>query len=164
MGYKRTNVNDIINIASEEFAMKEIVCVTNKGKEIKLRIQPKLNDTKILELVASLVERSDYFAKNNLQFEDLYNSYFLLIKYFTDLKFNTYKSIKKQLEYELTAIKAIMDLGIFDQIMNNFDIDTMNKIQEALSKQNKAMQVIANNQLKQIIDDEKQIEEELKDE
>ena len=110
------------------------------------------------------MERSDYFAKNNLQFEDLYNSYFLLIKYFTDLKFNTYKSIKKQLEYELTAIKAIMDLGIFDQIMNNFDIDTMNKIQEALSKQNKAMQVIANNQLKQIIDDEKQIEEELKDE
>jgi len=164
MSYKRTNMNDIINIANEEFAMREIVCITNNGKEVKLRIQPKLNDTKVLELVANLVERSDYCVKNNLQFEELYNVYFLLIKYFTDIKFNTYKSVKKQLEYDLTAIKAIMDLGIFHQIMNYFDKDTMDRIQETLNKQNKAMKTIANNQLKQIIDDEIQAKEELENE
>lgn len=164
MAYKRTNANDIINIASEEFAMKEIICVTNNGKEVKLRIQPKLNDTKVLELVASLVERSNYCAKNNLQFEELYNAYFLLIKYFTDLKFNAYKSIEKQYEHEIEAIKAIMDLGIFDQIMNHFDKNTMDRIQEILNKQSKATQMIVNNQLKQMIDDEIQAKEELENE
>ena len=48
--------------------------------------------------------------------------------------------------------------------MNHFDIDTMNKIQEALNKQSKAVQIVANNQLKQIIDDEYQAKNELENE
>ena len=60
-----------------------------------MQIQEKLNDTAIMNLISDLVERSNYCTENNIEFNEILNTYFLLIKYFTDIKFNTYKSIEK---------------------------------------------------------------------
>lgn len=161
---KKLNTSNILSIAKQEFSFRKIIVTTPDKQEFEVQIQEKLNDTTIMNLISDLVERSNYCTKNNIEFNEVLHTYILLIRYFTDIKFNTYKSTEKNLSQDILIINGLIDLGIFDQIMNHFDIDTMNKIQEALNKQSKAMQIVANNQLKQIIDDEYQAKNELENE
>lgn len=161
---KKLNTSNILSIAKQEFSFRKIIVITPDKQEFEVQIQEKLNDTNIMNLISDLVERSNYCTKNNIEFNEVLHTYILLIRYFTDIKFNTYKSTEKNLSQDIQIINGLIDLGIFDQIMNHFDIDTMNKIQEALNKQSKAMQIVANNQLKQIIDDEYQAKNELENE
>jgi len=161
---KKLNTSNILSIAKQEFSFRKIIVTTPDKQEFEVQIQEKLNNTTIMNLISDLVERSNYCTNNNIEFNEVLHTYILLIRYFTDIKFNTYKSIKKNLSQDIQIINGLIDLGLFDQIMNHFDIDTMNKIQEALNKQSKAMQIVANNQLKQMIEDEYQTKDELENE
>ena len=52
-----------------------------------------------MNLISDLVERSNYCTKNNIEFNEVLHTYILLIRYFTDIKFNTYKSTEKKKIY-----------------------------------------------------------------
>jgi hypothetical protein len=87
---KKMKVNDISNLYSQEFPCKKVLIQTNKGQEFEVLVQEKLNETSIMELILEVANRSNYCAKNNITFNEMYNIYYLLIKYFTDIQFTVY--------------------------------------------------------------------------
>ena len=161
---KKLKSNDILNIAKKEFAYKQIIVKVADGREFEIQVQEKLNDTTIMDLISDLVERSDYCTKNNIEFNEVLHTYVLLIKYFTDIKFNTYKSIEKQLSYDIQVINAIIDLGLFKQIISHFDKETMEKIQDSMEIYAKQLNQVSNNKLKEMLKNEYQAEVEIENE
>jgi guanylate kinase len=161
---KKLKSNDIINLAKKEFPYKKIIVTSMGGQEFEVLIQEKLNETSIMELIIDLTERSNYCTKNNIEFNILLNTYFLLIKYFTDIEFSKYKSVKKQYEQELLTVNKLIDMEIFEQILNHFNPETMDKIQKSLEKYAKQMNIISNNKMKEMIENELQTEVEIKNE
>jgi hypothetical protein len=154
MSNKKMNSNDIVNLAKKEFAYKVITVTTNEGSEFEIEIQPKLNETKIMQLISDLVERSEYCSNNKIHFDEVFNTYFLLLKYFTTIKFNTYKVLKKQYQHELDTVDALYDLGVLDQIWEHFDAESMEQLEISLNKYTKQMKVLTNNRLKEMISEE----------
>lgn len=161
---KKFNTNDITKLYNQEFKTKRINLITNGGEEFEIEVQEKLNETTIMELVTDLVDRSNYCTENKIEFNEILNTYFLLIKYFTDIKFSSFKSLEKQYSYELRIIKELIDLGIFEQIIKSFDSETMKRIQDSLEKYSKQMNIVANNKMHEIIEDEFLAKVEIKNE
>lgn len=164
MTTKKLNASNILSISKHEFSFHKIIVTTPDNQEFEVQIQEKLNDTAIMNLISDLVERSNYCTENNIEFNEILNTYFLLIKYFTDIKFNTYKSIEKQYTHELEIVNCLFDLGLFDQIISRFDKGTMEKIQDSLEKYSKQLKAVSNNKLKEILESEYQAEVEIENE
>jgi len=155
---KKMKANDIKNLYKKEFSCKAINATAIDGTEFEVLIQEKLNETSIESLLSEYIDRSNYCAKNKLNFDEIYNIYYLVFKYFTDIEFNKYKSTKKQYEEDLTTIKNLKDLGLFEEILNHFDIESMNKIQKALTNYAKQLNIVSNNKMREILEEEKQAE------
>lgn len=150
---KRLTANDIANIAKQEFSYKEILIKANTGHEFTVKIQEKLNESKLAELVSELTIKSNEFSKLNLDFDMILNIYILIIKYFTDIKFNNYKSLIKQVEYECKVLKNLIDLNLLDQILNSFDEDCIKDIEKLFDKYPKHMsQITENIAMKEVVD------------
>lgn len=164
MTSKKIKANDIINLHSKEFSYKKIIITTPNKQEFEVLVQEKLNDTTIMNLVSDLIERSNYCKKNNIEFNEILNTYFLLIKYFTDIQFGNYKSIKKQYSHELQVVNCLIDLEIFTQIISNFDKETMDKISKVMNQYAKQMDVITNNKIAEMLEKEFQTKVEIKNE
>lgn len=161
---KQLKASNITSLHAKEFAMRMIIVTTSDNQEFEVQIQEKINDTKIMELIADLTERSNYCTENNIEFNPILNTYVLLIKYFTNIKFNNYKVIEKQFSHEISIINKLIDLNLFTQIVSHFDKETMDKIQEAFEIYAKQTNIITNNimleNLKREIDTEVIINEE----
>ena len=71
MANKKLKSNDILNLSKQEFSYKTIIVKSNNGKEFELQIQEKLNETKIMELINDLKERSVYCRNNNIEFDEI---------------------------------------------------------------------------------------------
>ena len=147
---KKIKSNDILNIAKKEFAYKKLL-LTISGQEYEVLIQEKLNDTSITNLVTDLIERYEYCKTNNIEFNTIQHIYFLLVKYFTDIKFNTYKELEKSYKHELDTISALIDLEVFDQILNQFDKDTLVRIQNMFDKYSNQLKSVVNDEVKKAI-------------
>jgi hypothetical protein len=153
---KKMKANDIKNIAKKEFAYKKVVVTSNTNQEFTVQIQEKLNDTKISELVISLLERSDYCTKNNIEFNIIQNIYFMLIKYFTDIQFNTYDDLEKTYNHELTTLNALVDLDLFNQIIGYFNQESLIKVQEMFEKYSKQLEPLINNEIKNALKEDEE--------
>ena len=147
---KKIKSNDILNIAKKEFAYKKLL-LTISGQEYEVLIQEKLNDTSITSLVTDLIERYEYCKNNNIEFNTIQHIYFLLVKYFTDIKFNTYKELEKSYKHELDTISALIDLEVLDQILNQFDKDTLQRIQNMFDKYSNQLKSVVNDEVKKAI-------------
>lgn len=161
---KKLNTSNILSIAKQEFSFRKIVVTTPDKQEFEVQIQEKLNDTTIMNLISDLVERSNYCTKNNIEFNEVLHTYILLIRYFTDIKFSTYKSTEKNLSQDIQIINGLIDLGLFKQIISHFDKETMEKIQGSMDSYAKQLNQVSNNKLKEILENEFQAEIEIKNE
>ena len=151
---KKMKANDIVNSARKEYSSKKIIVTSIDGEEYEIEIQEKINDSKVAKLVADLVERSEYCDKNNIEFNIINNIYFLLIKYFTDIKFTNSKDLKKQYTNELAFIEGLLDLNLFEQIVSYFDKDSLQRVQNMFEKYSKTLKPVINNEIKSILKDD----------
>lgn len=151
---KKMKANDIVNSARKEYGLKKIIVTSIDGEEYEIEIQEKLNDSKVARLVTDLVERSDYCDKNNIEFNIINNIYFLLIKYFTNIKFTNSKDLKKQYSNELEFIDGLLDLNLFEQIVSYFDKDSLQRVQNMLEKYSKTLKPVINNEIKNMLKDD----------
>lgn len=135
---------DIINKAKQKFAKREITVVSNEGEEIKILIQEKLDEVNLSRIIADLVMRSQEFSKIGLDFDIIMNIYALLIKYFTDIKFNKSKDIAKQVNHEIDTIEALINLGVYEQILNHFNEDCIKDLEKLFDKYPKQMGSVIN--------------------
>lgn len=147
---KKMKSNDILNIAKKEFAYKKLL-LTIGGNEYEILVQEKLNDTSITSLVTNLIERYDYCKNHNIEFNTIQHIYYLLIKYFTDIKFNSYEELEKSYKHELDTVSALIDLEVFDQILNQFDKDTLKRIQNMFDKYSNQLKSVVNDEVKKAI-------------
>ncbi len=148
---KKMKANDIINIAKQEYSFKKILVTASTGQEFEVQIQEKLNDTKVSELVVSLIERGEYCDKNNIEFNVIQNIYLMLIKYFTDIKFNTYDTFEKTYSNEIAMMNALVDLGILTQITKQFNQESLTKIQNMFKEYENQLKPLVNDEVKNML-------------
>lgn len=151
---KKMKANDIVNSARREYSSTKITVVAVDGEEYEIEVQEKLNDTKVSKLVLDLVERSEFCDKNNIEFNIVNNIYFLLIKYFTNIKFVNSKDLKKQYSNELAFIDGLLDLDLFEQIVSHFDKDSLYRVQNMFEKYSKTLKPAINNEVKNMLKDD----------
>ncbi len=148
---KKMKAIDIINISKQEFGYKKVQVQANTGQEFIVQIQEKLNDSKISELVVSLIERSEFCDKNNIEFNIIQNIYIMLIKYFTDIKFNTYDDLQKEYSHEVATVTALVDLDLFNQIISHFNQESLKKVQDMFEKYTNQLKPLVNEEVKNIL-------------
>lgn len=148
---KKMKANDIVNSAKREYSSTKITVVSVDGEEYEVEIQEKLNDSKVSQLVYDLVNRSEFCDKNNIEFNIVNNIYFLLIKYFTNIKFVNSKDLKKQYSNELAFIDGLLDLDLFEQIVSHFDKDSLYRVQNMFEKYSKTLSPVINNEIKNML-------------
>lgn len=140
---------DLIKDSNEVFKKEEVVLIGLNNKEYKLMISKKLKDTDIMAIVDDLLVRSDLCKKESIKFDTVMCVYALMIKYFTDIKFSTYPNMKKQFSHEIDMLKALIDLGLLEQILREFDEDEIVKIQSAFEKYKESFKAINNDLITQ---------------
>ena len=140
-----TRAIDIINKSKQEFSKKKVIIKSNTNEEFEILIQEKLNETTLSEIVTELTIRSDEFSKLGLEFDLILNLYALLIKYFTDIKFNKSKDLVKQVQHELELVRCLVDLNLLEQILDNFDEDCLKDLEKLFDKYSKQMNKVINN-------------------
>ena len=142
---KQIKAIDIINKSKQEFTKKSVTVKSNTGDEFEILIQEKMNETALSEIVAELVVRSEEFNKLGLEFDMILNIYALLLKQFTDIKFNKSKDIVRQINHEVELVRSLVDLGLLEQILNSFDKDSINKLEQLFDMYPKQMGTVINN-------------------
>lgn len=142
---------DFIKDSSENFKQEDVVIKGNNEKEYTIKISKKIKDTDIMEIVDSLVLRSDMCKKEKIKFDTVMSMYALMIKVFTDIKFSTYPNLKKVFSHEIDMLKALIDLGLLEQILLQFDKEEVNKIQDTFIKYSESYKAINNNIISQSV-------------
>lgn len=148
MENKKMNFNNVLALQEKTFKKKEIT-ISAQGEEFKVIIDQKFKETELTELIGELVERSDYAKKMNLEFNILGHIMILVIKHFTDIQFPNVKkgNIKKEFENEVRMLNALIDLGILQDIISNFDKEEMDKINESFKKCRDTLKNINHNEI-----------------
>lgn len=150
---KKMKAIDVINSSKQEFTLKKVTIKAIDGVEYEIQIQEKLNESKLASLVSELTTRSEEFKRLGIEFDMILNIYILIIKYFTDIKFNNYKVLKKQIEHETELFRALIDMNLIDQILNSFDEDCIKDIEKLFDKYPKQMsQITENIAMEEVID------------
>lgn len=138
---------DFIKESNEVFKMEEIVVETNTGKECRVKVNRKFRDSEIANIIDELVLRSEMCKKENIKFNTVIALYVLMFKAFTDIKFSTYPNLKKQYAHEIDTVMAMVDLGVYEQIINELgkNKEEMAKIQDTFTKYGESFKAINNN-------------------
>jgi len=151
---KKMKAIDIINSSKQVFSKKKIIITDIENQEYELEIQEKLDESTLASLVSELTIRSEEFKKLNIEFDMILNIYILIIKHFTNIKFNKYKVLTKQVEHETELIKALINMNLLDQILNNFDENSIKDLEKLFDKYPKQMsQVTENIAMEEVIED-----------
>lgn len=150
---KKMKAIDVINSSKQEYSSRKVVLKASDGIEYEILIQDKLNESALASLVSELTTRSEEFKRLGIEFDMILNIYILIIKYFTDIKFNNYKVLKKQIEHETELFRALIDMNLIDQILNSFDEDCIKDIEKLFDKYPKQMsQITENIAMEEVID------------
>ena len=129
MAEKKLTSSNILSLHSKTFSQKKIHLDIN-GIAYQILIDEKFKPSKIQELIFELVEKQKQIRNFNDVFNISYYCNFLILKYFTDIDVTKTDS----LEEELRVFKAILDLEIFEKIMDSFDPQELDKINLYLKK------------------------------
>lgn len=144
MTAKKLGQSDILSLEAQSFKRKEIT-VTAEGKEFTVAIDEKFKDTEIAKVFTELVKRSEYAKKASLDFDITAFILILLIKHFTDIQFQDTNSTAHDMDVEVRTLNALINLGLFEQIIEHFDKAEVDKLGEMFEKHEAGMKVIANN-------------------
>lgn len=141
---KKLEQLSILSMEQEAYKRKEIKVKAN-GEEYSVCIDEKFKDTEIATILTELVKRSEHAKKESLNFDITGHLLILLIKHFTDIQFQETGSIGKDMDIEVRTLNALINLGIFEQIVERFDKAEVSRISEMIKKHQKGLKAIANN-------------------
>lgn len=150
----RIKSNDIINEVASIFKEKEFTVTSSEGKEYKILIKDNLNDTAIAEMIDQLQIRAKWCTDNGVKFEIVQCMYGLMLRNFTDIQFQASKDIGKMYHTEIKTMNALIDLGLFSQILEKFNSNSVEKIKNTFTTYAQSMRVINNEIIQQNLKEE----------
>ncbi len=137
---KKLTSSKILSLHSKTFTQKKIY-INVENEQYEVLIDTKFKISKIQELLAEVVEKTQQLLKLKDIFNIPYYINFLIIKYFTNVEITKVQDFSEQLR----VYKAMLDLGIFDQIMEAFDEKEVEKIGIYLKKMNENLKKLDKN-------------------
>ncbi|MDD4298633.1 MAG: hypothetical protein PHS98_03280 [Bacilli bacterium] len=151
---KKMKAIDVINSSKQVFSKKKIIVTDIENQEYELEIQDRLDESTLASLVSELTIRSEEFKKANIEFDMILNIYILILKHFTNIKFNNYKVLTKQIGHETELLRALINMNLLDQILNNFDENSIKDLEKLFDKYPKQMsQITENIAMEEVIED-----------
>lgn len=146
MENKHINQSELFALENESFKKVEVKVMAN-DQEFTVVVDKDLKETKIAKMFTELIKRSDYARKENIDLDISAQILILLIKNFTDIEFAEPKDIGEMMELEIRTLNALIDLGLFEQIIIHFDKDQMKKIEQMFEKHQKEMKKMADDMI-----------------
>lgn len=140
----KLNQLDLIAMEQQRFKPVELTVEAN-GEQYSITIQKKFKDTEIARIFTELVKRSDCAREQKLDFDILGTILILLIKHFTDIGFIKCETIEEEMESEIRALNALIDLGLFEQIVSEFDQAEIDRLSEMFEKHKDSVKRISDN-------------------
>mgnify|MGYP001205238359 CR=1 FL=1 len=128
---KKLNIKNLNSAESKLFTKKTVIVKDKAENEYEVVVDNGFRESKIMEIITELQVRSEYFKLHELEdFNPAMLQQKLLLQHFTDIKFpeldkeNPLKTFSK----EADLLKSLIDIGVYEQIMNSFrqeDVDFM---------------------------------------
>ena len=146
---------DFINDSKEMFDKKEIIIKANNNKEYTIEITPKIKDTELNKIINILMKNAEYCNKKNKEYNFVIDMFAQIIKAFSNIQFNKYKDTWKQIQHDIQVCSALIDLGVYNQIIEQFDKGSIIKLEESFAKYQKSFKMINNQVLSQKLKDDK---------
>ena len=137
---KKLTASNILSLHSKMFTQKAIH-IDVEGNMYEVLIDKKFQPTKIQELIMEMLEKQQQISK----FEDIFNmTYYvnyLIIKYFTNISIANVNDFEKQIR----VFKALLDLEIFEKVVESFDQSEIDKINKYIKKVSENAKNLENN-------------------
>ena len=143
---KKLTASNILSLHSKTFTQK-VVHINIEGQDFEVLVDTKFKVTKIQELIVELMEHNQDLIKVQDTFEIPYYASFLMLKYFTNIQIAQETDFEKQIR----LLTALMNLGVFDKVMDSFDEKEIEKFNMYMRKATKRISEIKDN--KEVIDD-----------
>lgn len=152
----KLNSGLILSAYSKEFTQKKLI-LNIGNKDYEILVDEKFKTSKIKEMILEAITSFDTLKEYN---ENIKMSYymFLLIKYFTDIEIAKTDSLEEQIR----ILNAMIDMEIYDKIINTFDEKEMKKASDfMISFSEKLKDMMEQNKSKNQIEEaiEKELEE-----
>jgi hypothetical protein len=129
MANKKLTSSNILSLYNKTFTQKAIQ-VTANNQTFDVLIDEKFQPTKIQNLIMELAEKQQQIKNLNDILDLSFFANYLIIKYFTNIEMVKVDDLEKSIR----VFKALVDLGIFEQIMDQFDEKEMQKVNEYIKK------------------------------
>lgn len=123
----KLNLNTVLMLENEQYQQKEVTIKVN-GTDYSVKIKEQFKDTEIAELFNELYQRHMYCQKEGLNYDITSGLMALTIKHFTDIEFSTNGNLKDDFENEVQMLDALINLGIFEQVIQQFDKKEIEKM------------------------------------
>lgn len=137
---KKINSGDILSLHSKLFTQKKVILNIN-NQNYEVLVDEKFSVDKIQQLILEVIE----MQKQIKTFDDALSlsnySIYLIIKYFTNIELAKENDFEKQMR----VYKAMLDLGIIEKVLENFDEYELNKINSYIKKVNDNIKKASNN-------------------
>jgi hypothetical protein len=121
MSNKKMNLGSLKTLENKKFTQKKIIV-----GDFTILVDEVFRETKIIELVQEVLEKSRYMKENNIKMELSDFSYILFIKHFTDI------DISDSFDEQIQFYNILVDLGYFETIINAFNQDEIKKFTEKM--------------------------------
>jgi hypothetical protein len=149
MANKKLTSSNILSLYNKTFTQREIQ-VEAEGQTFKVLIDEKFQPSKIQALIMELVEKYQEIQSLNDVFDISYFANFLIIKYFSNVDMAKVDSLDKAIR----VFKALVDLGLYEQIIDKFDEKELQKLNDYIKKMNdRAKEIEQNPEVKQDFED-----------
>lgn len=115
------NITNLKTKSNKEFDLKKIII-----DEYEILVDRKFKESKIRFLINEFAEKSEHAEQEGLTFNPQDYMFILMLKYFTDVK------IPDSYDMQVQMLSLLIDLGYFEQIIDNFDQSEVNKITDII--------------------------------
>lgn len=150
---KKLNSKNLSSAESKLFTKKTITVKDKVGNEYDVIIDNGFRESKVMDIITELQVRSEYFKLHDLEdFNTAMLQQKLLLQHFTDIKFpeldkeNPLKTFSK----EANLLKSLIDIGVYEQIMNSFREEDINFMSELFVKYSNNIRKMNDNVLQMI--------------
>ena len=150
----KLTINNLKSEIKNNFKSEEIVVTTNTGKEFTVKIEKNIRDSKMNNIVSELGELAQFCLDNNIKFEIMSTIYMLILKHLTDIPFSDIPNLKDRYSINLEMFANIIDLDLFEQIISNFQQESVDKICMSFDKYRHGMKLAEDVVIKQAIYEE----------
>src|SRR5690554_4946242 len=118
MANKKLTSSNILSLYNKTFSQKKVL-LEAEGQTFEVLIDTKFQPSKIQALIMELAEQQQKIKHLDDILDVSYFASYLVIKHFTNIGIT--KTVENDFEQQIRVFKAIVDLGIFEQIMDSFD-------------------------------------------